>query len=152
MAPESYASYRGLSDMEIGHFAAQPVFLFRPSNLCEALANPHSPTLAPDSELVRRFLMVLRDLALHAIASPAVILAIDPADTERARKLTDDDLERLQCSDGLTFEPRIEPSQGLRSSRIDGWDQERFLTALLRDLNRQLVMSRQSVPKSLSRR
>ena len=148
---ESLPSYRDLSDMEIAHFAAQPVFLFRPSRLADALACPAAATLPPDGEMVRRFLMLLRDLALHAISSPSVILAIDPADTDKARKLTDDEIEALQRSPGLTFEPRIEPSQRYRSSTADGWDQEKFLTALLRDLDAQLVKAQRLVPKSALR-
>ena len=148
---ESLPSYRDLSDMEIAHFAAQPVFLFRPSRLADALACPAAATLPPDGEMVRRFLMLLRDLALHAISSPSVILAIDPADTDKARKLTDDEIEALQRSTGLTFESRIEPSQEFRSSTADGWDQEKFLTALLRDLDAQLVKTQRLVPKSALR-
>ena len=148
---ESLPSYRDLSDMEIAHFAAQPVFLFRPSRLADALACPAAATLPPDGEMVRRFLMLLRDLALHAISSPSVILAIDPADTDKARKLTDDEIEALQRSPGLTFESRIEPSQEFRSSTADGWDQEKFLTALLRDLDAQLVKTQRLVPKSALR-
>jgi hypothetical protein len=148
---ESLPSYRDLSDMEIAHFAAQPVFLFRPSRLADALACPAAATLPPDGEMVRRFLMLLRDLALHAISSPSVILAIDPADTDKARKLTDDEIEALQRSTGLTFESRIEPSQEFRSSTADGWDQEKFLTALLRDLDAQLVKTKRLVPKSALR-
>ncbi|HXL87003.1 MAG TPA: hypothetical protein VN927_07315 [Gemmatimonadaceae bacterium] len=148
---ESLPSYRDLSDMEIAHFAAQPVFLFRPSRLADALASPAAATLPPDGEMVRRFLMLLRDLALHAISSPSVILAIDPADTDKARKLTDDEIEALQRSPGLTFESRIEPSQEFRSSTADGWDQEKFLTALLRDLDAQLVKTQRLVPKSALR-
>ena len=148
---ESLPSYRDLSDMEIAHFAAQPVFLFRPSRLADALASPAAATLPPDGEMVRRFLMLLRDLALHAISSPSVILAIDPADTDKARKLTDDEIEALQRSTGLTFESRIEPSQEFRSSTADGWDQERFLIALLRDLDAQLVKTQRLVPKSALR-
>lgn len=148
---ESLPSYRDLSEMEIAHFAAQPVFLFRPSRLADALACPAAATLPPDGEMVRRFLMLLRDLALHAISSPSVILAIDPADTDKARKLTDDEIEALQRSTGLTFESRIEPSQEFRSSTADGWDQEKFLTALLRDLDAQLVKTQRLVPKSALR-
>ena len=148
---ESLPSYRDLSEMEIAHFAAQPVFLFRPSRLADALACPAAATLPPDGEMVRRFLMLLRDLALHAISSPSVILAIDPADTDKARKLTDDEIEALQRSMGLTFESRIEPSQEFRSSTADGWDQEKFLTALLRDLDAQLVKTKRLVPKSALR-
>jgi hypothetical protein len=148
---ESLPSYRDLSDMEIGHFAAQPVFLFRPSRLADALASPAAATLPPDGEMVRRFLMLLRDLALHAISSPSVILAIDPADTDKARKLTDDDIEALQRSPGLTFESRIEPSQEFRSSTADGWDQEKFLIALLRDLDAQLAKAQRLAPKSVLR-
>ena len=148
---ESLPSYRDLSDMEIAHFAAQPVFLFRPSRLADALASPAAATLPPDGEMVRRFLMLLRDLALHAISSPSVILAIDPADTDKARKLTDDEIEALQRSTGLTFEPRIEPSQEFRSSTADGWDQERFLIALLRDLDAQLAKAQRLAPKSVLR-
>jgi hypothetical protein len=148
---ESLPSYRDLSDMEIAHFAAQPVFLFRPSRLADALACPAAATPPPDGEMVRRFLMLLRDLALHAISSPSVILAIDPADTDKARKLTDDEIEALQRSTGLTFESRIEPSLEFRSSTADGWDQEKFLTALLRDLDAQLVKTQRLVPKSALR-
>ena len=148
---ESLPSYRDLSDMEIAHFAAQPVFLFRPSRLADALASPAAATLPPDGEMVRRFLMLLRDLALHAISSPSVILAIDPADTDKARKLTDDEIEALQRSPGLTFESRIEPSQEFRSSTADGWDQEKFLIALLRDLDAQLAKAQRLAPKSVLR-
>ena len=148
---ESLPSYRDLSDMEIAHFAAQPVFLFRPSRLADALACPAAATLPPDGEMVRRFLMLLRDLALHAISSPSVILAIDPADTDKARKLTDDEIEALQRSTGLTFESRIEPSQEFRSSTADGWDQEKFLIALLRDLDAQLAKAQRLAPKSVLR-
>jgi len=148
---ESLPSYRDLSDMEIAHFAAQPVFLFRPSRLADALASPAAATLPPDGEMVRRFLMLLRDLALHAISSPSVILAIDPADTDKARKLTDDEIEALQRSTGLTFESRIEPSQEFRSSTADGWDQEKFLIALLRDLDAQLAKAQRLAPKSVLR-
>jgi hypothetical protein len=138
LLPKSHSSYRDLSEMEIGHFAAQPVFLFRPSNLTEALSCRTATPPPPDGELVRRFVMLLRDLAQHAISSPAVLLAIDPADTEKARWLTDDEIELLQMNHGLTFEPRIEPSPDLRSKTVDGWDQERFLAELVRDLDRQL--------------
>lgn len=148
---ESLPSYRDLSDMEIAHFAAQPVFLFRPSRLADALASPAAASLPPDGEMVRRFLMLLRDLALHAISSPSVILAIDPADTDKARKLTDDEIEALQRSPGLTFESRIEPSQEFRSSTADGWDQEKFLIALLRDLDAQLAKAQRLAPKSVLR-
>ena len=148
---ESLPSYRDLSEMEIAHFAAQPVFLFRPSRLADALACPAAATLPPDGEMVRRFLMLLRDLALHAISSPSVILAIDPADTDKARKLTDDEIEALQRSPGLTFESRIEPSQEFRSSTADGWDQEKFLIALLRDLDAQLAKAQRLAPKSVLR-
>ena len=148
---ESLPSYRDLSDMEIAHFAAQPVFLFRPSRLADALASPAAATLPPDGEMVRRFLMLLRDLALHAISSPSVILAIDPADTDKARKLTDDEIEALQRSPGLTFESRIEPSQEFRSSTADGWDQDKFLIALLRDLDAQLAKAQRLAPKSVLR-
>jgi hypothetical protein len=101
--------------------------------------------------MVRRFLMLLRDLALHAISSPSVILAIDPADTDKARKLTDDEIEALQRSPGLTFESRIEPSHEFRSSTADGWDQEKFLIALLRDLDAQLAKAHRLAPKSVLR-
>lgn len=148
---ESLPSYRDLSEMEIAHFAAQPVFLFRPSRLADALACPAAATLPPDGEMVRRFLMLLRDLALHAISSPSVILAIDPADTDKARKLTDDEIEALQRSPGLTFESRIEPRQEFRSSTADGWDQEKFLIALLRDLDAQLAKAQRLAPKSVLR-
>lgn len=148
---ESLPSYRDLSDMEIAHFATQPVFLFRPSRLADALASPAATTLPPDGEMVRRFLMLLRDLALHAISSPSVILAIDPADTDKARKLTDDEIEALQRSPGLTFESRIEPSQEYRSNTADGWDQEKFLIALLRDLDAQLAKAQRLAPKSVLR-
>ena len=151
LATESLSSYRDLSDMEIAHFAAQPIFLFRHSRLADALSCPAAATLPPDGELVRRFLMLLRDLALHAISSPAVILAIDPADTDKGRKLTDDEIETLQRGPGLTFEPRIEPTHDLRSSITDGWDQDKFLTALLRDLDVQLAKSQRLIPKSLAR-
>ncbi len=145
------ASYRDLSEMEIRHFASQPIFLFRPSSIAEALSQPEASSPPPDSELVRRFVMVLRDLAQHAIASPAVILGLEPSDTEKSRRLTDDDVEALQRSNGLIFSPRIAPTAQLRSSTVDGWDQEQFLSELLRDLGRQLVKSQQSVPKGLSR-
>lgn len=145
------SSYRDLSEMEIRHFASQPIFLFRPSSLAEALSQPEASGPPPDSELVRRFAMVLRDLAQHAIASPAVILGLEPTDIEKSRRLTDDDIEALQRSNGLVFSPRIAPTAQLRSSSVDGWDQEQFLSELLRDLGRQLAKSQQSVPKGLSR-
>lgn len=151
LAPESLSSYRDLSEMEIAHFASQPIFLFRPSSLAEALSQPQASSPPPDGELVRRFAMVLRDLARHAIASPAVILGLEPSDIQKSRRLTDDDIEALQRSQGLTFSPRIAPTAQLRSSTADGWDQDQFLSELLRDLGRQLAKSRQSVPKGLSR-
>src|SRR5471032_336201 len=60
---ESLPSYRDLSDMEIAHFAAQPVFLFRPSRLADALACPAAATLAPDGEMVGHFVELLRAIA-----------------------------------------------------------------------------------------
>src|SRR5205823_1440044 len=124
-----------------------PVFLFRAGSLADALAVPASTTTPPEAELVRRYLMLLRDLANHAPSAPAILLGIEPGDTHRARKLSDDELEALQRNFGLAFEPRIEPSHDLRSTKADGWDQERFLLALLRDLDRQRVKSQRNNPK-----
>jgi hypothetical protein len=144
LEPASHASYRSLSDMEIAHYAAQPVFLFRPSSLVEAFAMPAASSPPPDDELVRRFLILARELALHAPAAPTVLLALDPADTYRARKLTDDEFEALQRNAGLTFEPRIEPVHQLRSMSADGWDPDRFMAQLARDLDCQLRRARKS--------
>jgi hypothetical protein len=148
LAAESLASYRDLSDMEIEHFASQPVFLFRPSRLTEALSYPPAPAPAPDGEVLRRFLLLLRDLVAYAVSVPVVILGLDPVDVDKAKRLTDDDFEALHGSEGLTFEPRIEPSVRLRSATVDGWDQDLFLAELLKDLNRQLNKSQKSIPKS----
>ncbi len=100
------------------------------------MSPPASP-VPPDGELVRRFLLLLRDLAQHSISSPSSILSIDPLDTDKARRLTDDEIEAMQRSHGLSFEPRIEPRPDLRSTTVDGWDPERFLAELVRDLDRQ---------------
>lgn len=148
IASSSHASYRDLSDMEIEHIASQPVFLFRPSSLTEALSQPSPSASVPDGELLRRFLLLLRDLSAHGVVFPVVVLGLDPSDVERARRFTDDDFESLNGGQGLTFEPRLEPVYRLRSTTEDGWDQELFLAELLKDLNRQLVKSRKSTPKS----
>jgi len=148
LSAEAAMSYRSLSDMEIEHFAAQPVFLFRPGNIAEALAQPAKTAIPPDGEILRRFLLLLRDLAAHGHSFAVIVLGIDPRDVDKARRFTDDDFEAMHASDALAFEPRIEPLERLRSTTADGWDQELFMAELLKDLQRQLTKSQKAVPKS----
>jgi hypothetical protein len=147
IAAESLASYRDLSEIEVGHFAGHPMFVFRPSRIVEALSHPPVSGAPPDGELLRRFLLVMRDLASHGPVFPVAILGVDPQDVEKARRFTDDDFEVLHGSSGLTFEPRIEPVERLRSRIADGWAEDPLMAEILRELNRLRIKSQKATPK-----
>ncbi len=145
---EQRAAYGRLSDGLIDLLAPMNFFLFRPTLIADALSYRGAPQARVDSEIVRRFLAILRDLSAHSPGTPLCILRLRADDRERARKLTDDDFERLQDNLSLCFHPRFEPAAELCSPV--GWNKAALHGEVSRDLMQASLEASRQAPRAAS--
>jgi len=128
--------YVGLDDDDLDTFAQTSYSLWRVVGIGQNHAKyPAKNTLPAETEFLRRFISLCRDLAPQNGLAPRVLMALSTEDIATIRKLTDDDIENMMKSGRINVIPRVAPEEKFRKSDSDsGWDGEALFRRLASDV------------------
>lgn len=115
--------YTDISDADVDALSDCPFSLMMLSGISEAhTKNPAKNPLPIDCEIIRRTIVIARDLTVVSWTAPRALLGMSVEDVARIKKLTDDDAEAMSVSSRVAIIPRIPPEEKLRSQDGAGWD------------------------------
>jgi len=118
--------YVDLDDEEILSFATKPLLLWRLVGIGENHSkSPAKNPLPVESEIIRRFIALARDLILisQSYTAARMLLGLSTEEIAVIRKLTDDGVEAMMKSSRISFVPRVAPEERFRKEDMT-WDDD----------------------------